>query len=115
MNAHEPGEFETLLQRWLQTVQEVERGYALTFDDYLNDLDVRHSIRLRLHESGNAGNSRTFATLRNALADADQRFRAATVSVGECVWGEANAREEGWTAEGEWYYYRVPITWREAW
>jgi hypothetical protein len=33
-----------LVERWGQVVEEIERGYTLTFDDYLNDVDLRHLI-----------------------------------------------------------------------
>ncbi|MDQ6611510.1 MAG: hypothetical protein M3Y64_03675, partial [Gemmatimonadota bacterium] len=105
MNTRQRVELEALVQRWVQTVHEIERGYTLTFDDYLNDLDVRNSIAQQLdapirsesatpasvqrnHEIGSQA-APMVHSLQASLADADARFRAATNFAGKCVWGEA--------------------------
>lgn len=90
----------TLVERWSRVVAEVERGYTLTLDDYLNDLDLRHRIARRL-------STMTGEPLEHTdLAAVDARFRAATAPSADCVWGAENASDEGWTAEREWYYFR---------
>src|SRR4030095_3394704 len=38
------GGLEGLVENWEETVREVEEGYSLTLDDYLNDLDARQLI-----------------------------------------------------------------------
>jgi hypothetical protein len=86
------------LAQWARTVDEVERGYALTFDDYLNDLDVRHALRVIDDTHAQYG----------VLATLDARFRAASFPSGSCVWGEDNAEAEGWDRERHWYYWRLP-------
>jgi hypothetical protein len=83
-----------LLALWARTVEDVERGYPLTYDDYLNDLDVRHAL---------AAHAPT-----PELAAFDARFLSHTYPSGECVWGEENAAAEAWDREKHWYYWRLP-------
>ncbi len=87
------------LARWARTVGEIERGYRFTFDDYLNDLDLRRS----LDEQSLTGEQSA------RLHHLDARFRRATHETGHCLWGEENAMTEGWSSETEWYYWRLPI------
>lgn len=103
-----------MVEKWSHIVEAVERGYALTFDDYLNDLDLRRNIDERLWEL-ELGEVRVDAVQRETLASADEKFRNATVASESNVWGEENAREEEWSAEEEWYYYRLPVTWPKGW
>ena len=104
-----------LVAKWERIVREVEAGQLLTRDDYLNDLDLRHQIarRSREHAFDRRHGLDVNATAR--LDALDARFRAVTVDGAECVWGERNAREHGWTPAREWYYYRVPRVKPAAW
>ena len=86
------------LAEWSRTVTEVERGYELTFDDYLNDLDMRHRLRV-ISEADDQWLD---------LLELDTRFRDATFPSGRCVWGGENAETEGWTEAQDWYYWRLP-------
>ncbi len=86
------------LEQWARTVSDVEAGYPLTFDDYLNDLDVRHALR---HVATDAAEGQHLSAL-------DDRFRAATYPSGACVWGEETAAAEAWDREHHWYYWRLP-------
>jgi hypothetical protein len=86
------------LALWARTVDEVERGYALTYDDYLNDLDVRHALRAIGPDHPHF----------DRLAALDERFRAVSFPSGTCVWGEENALAEAWDREAHWYYWRLP-------
>jgi len=86
------------LDRWAHVVAEIESGYALTFDDYLNDLDLRHSLHTLPDDDPRQ------APLR-AL---DARFKAHSYPSGRCVWGDENAEAEGWDRERHWYYWRLP-------
>jgi hypothetical protein len=97
-----------LVERWDQIVAELERGYTLTFDDYLNDVDLRHLIARTLRNVPPAARD-AMAPLRDALYDIDARFVANTEPTEECIWGESNAEDEGWSRDGEWWYYRQPM------
>lgn len=97
-----------MVERWTETVSQVERGYTLTFDDYLNDLDLRRLIDERLQAIDDARNGTVPKSIAEALAAADERFRCATVASDENVWGVENERVSGWSAAREWYYYRKP-------
>ena len=90
-------DLDELLAEWSRTVTEVERGYNFTYDDYLNDVDVRHRLRL-IAENDDAWSD---------LHELDSRFLEATVPSGECIWGDENAHLEGWQAERHWYYWRL--------
>ncbi len=107
--SHHKTPFVTLVERWAQVADDVRDGYSLTFDDYLNDLDLRHRIALRLNLSTVDG------IIAAALRESDNRFRDATTESAECVWGSDNARDESWTPEREWYYYRLPIRHAPDW
>lgn len=93
-------ELDRLIDSWQRAVEQVERGYDLTFDDYLNDLDGREMIR-RLLPRGKKPPAR--------LVRADRRFRAATRKVTTCVWGEKNRRKHNWTPAANWWYFALPI------
>lgn len=103
-----------LIGQWTQIAAHMERGYTLTFDDYLNDLDLRRLIDERVREL-NAGEPEQASHhlaqhlpehLAEALSAADAVFMNATEPSAENVWGEENALAEGWTPEREWFYYR---------
>ena len=86
-----------LIERW----ERIAAGpVALGDDDWLNDLDVRQL----LHDLG----LRERAPYRDRLRAADARFRAATLPVRTCLWGEENAHRHGWTRRRNWWYYRIP-------
>jgi hypothetical protein len=89
-----------LLAAWARTVEDVERGYPLTFDDYLNDLDVRHEL---------AGHPPSAE-----LAALDARFVNASYPAGGCVWGPDNAAAEHWDKDVHWWYWRLPKNPAEA-
>ena len=89
MTSHE------LLERWEKTVRQVEEGWSMPWEDYVNDMDGRRLLDEMVNLTP------------PELATLDLRFRAATVA-GECLWGEEVAQAEGWDAEKNWYYYRHP-------
>ncbi len=104
-----------MVERWTQTTAQVERGYSLTFDDYLNDLDLRRLIDERVRAIEDARDETIPSSITVALALADERFRRATIAAEANVWGVENERESGWNAQREWYYYRTPERLPEAW
>ena len=95
------------VERWAQVVEEVERGYSLTFDDYLNDVDLRQLIARSLRAVPPAVRDQ-LADLRESLQALDARFLAATVQTNHCVWGDSIAEDEGWSRDSEWWYFREP-------
>jgi hypothetical protein len=84
-----------LLECWEKTVRQVEEGWSLPWEDYVNDLDGRRIL------------GEIAMVTPPELAALDHRFCAAT-TVGECLWGEEVAQAEGWDPEKNWYYYRHP-------
>ena len=103
-----------LVERWTHVVEEVERGYSLTFDDFLNDVDLRHLIAHALRGVPPAVRDQ-FSGLRHSLRELDDRFIAATRPTKHCVWGDSIAEDEGWSADGEWWYYREPRDTPQDW
>lgn len=93
-----PDPLDRRLDRWAHVVAEIESGYSLTFDDYLNDLDLRHGLRALPADDAR----------QVALRELDARFKAHTYPSGSCVWGDDNAEAEGWDRERDWYYWRLP-------
>lgn len=99
------GGLEGLVESWEKTVREVEAGYSLTLDDYLNDLDARQLIADALLAASDQ--QRQAIDLR--LSRADQKMQSLTEPAKACLWGEEVAEEEGWTAEKNWWYFARPI------
>ena len=99
------GGLEGLVEGWEDTVRQVEEGYSLTLDDYLNDLDGRQLIAEALSVAGD----QQLAAINDRLARADEKMRSLTEPTGICLWGEEVAEEEGWTAEENWWYFARPI------
>src|SRR5262245_9236159 len=77
-----------LVERWGQVVEELEHGYSLTFDDYLNDVDLRQLIARALRRVPPAVRDQ-FGELRDSLQALDARFLTATVQTEHCVWGDS--------------------------
>jgi hypothetical protein len=93
-----------LVRAWERFAASVERGYPLTLDDYLDDLDGRQILAETLSALPHAAT----AAQRRRLVEADARVRAAT-RPGPCLWGEANAQAQGWTPRAQWWYFRHPV------
>ncbi len=99
------GGLEGLVENWEKTVREVEEGYSLTLDDYLNDLDVRQLITEALVRARDDQR----AAINDRLNEADKKMRSLTIPAEHCLWGDEIAQEEGWTAEENWWYFARPI------
>ena len=93
-----------LVVGWERMVEDlVGEPYPVGLDDYLNDLDTRDILNGALAAAGTGA-----LAVRAAMESADEEFKAATLPVKVCLWGESLARQHGWTARKEWWYYRVP-------
>jgi hypothetical protein len=99
------GGLEGLVESWEKTVRQVEEGYSLTLDDYLNDLDARQLIADTLV----VASDKQRAAIDARLSRADQKMRSLTGPAKVCLWGDEVAQEEGWTAEENWWYFARPI------
>jgi len=93
-----------LLESWERTVEAVVRGYPYGLDDYLNDLDGRQLIE----EAWGAASDIERAHIEARLGVADDRMRGHTVQRARCLWGAEAATYHGWSAEKNWWYWRVP-------
>ncbi len=99
------GGLQGLVADWERSVQQVEAGYPLGLDDYLNDLDGRQLLEDALDVASDI--ERVTATSRIQAADA--RMRSGVRPVDECLWGSRVAAAEGWTPERNWWYFSVPL------
>ena len=77
-----------IISDW-DTIAQRAEGYDLTLDDWLNDLDLRDIIAGAITRAPVAAAD----DLRDALARADEAFRAATIELEKSLWG-ANAGGE---------------------
>ena len=99
------GGLEGLVESWEKTVREVEEGYSLTLDDYLNDLDARQLIA----EALGVARDDQRAMINARLTRADDKMRSLTEPTEVCLWGDEIAHEERWTADENWWYFARPI------
>jgi hypothetical protein len=99
------GGLDGLLEHWDSLVQAVEEGYDLTFDDYLNDMDLRDILEGALEVASQDERKKA----EDRLPALDERFRNLTI---ECapIWGEKVARENGHDPAEHWWYFRRPRT-----
>ena len=93
-----------LVESWEKTVSQIEAGYPLGIDDYLNDMDGRQL----LEDAWGAANDAQRSRLKSKLRTADDRARAALVAVERCLWGADVGRYHGWNAAKQWWYYMKP-------
>jgi hypothetical protein len=98
------GGLEGLVSGWEHTVGQVGSGYPLGLDDYLNDLDGRQLLEEALALAPWSANP----ALMKRLSEVDARMKALVVPAPACLWGEAVAEAEGWSAEHEWWYFSLP-------
>jgi hypothetical protein len=98
------GGLEGLLRDWERMVEQVEAGYDLGLDDYLNDLDGRQLVEDLLALAPPEERDEA----RDRLWAADVRMKGLVRSTEACLWGEAVADSEGWTPERNWWYFSLP-------
>jgi hypothetical protein len=94
-----------LVEAWEKAVAQVEAGYPLGLDDYLNDMDGRQILVAALDQ---AGGPAAEAALANRVRAADTRMRKVVRQVDECLWGDPVADAEGWTPDENWWYFSLP-------
>ena len=94
-----------LTESWEEVVRSVEEGYSLGLDDYLNDMDGRQLIEEVLHIAP-AGDKNIFL---KRIRQADAKMQWLVKPAGRCLWGDETARQEGWTAKKNWWYFSRPI------
>lgn len=96
---------EGLVQSWEKVVHAIGRGYSLTLDDYLNDLDARQLLAEALTVASPADAEQ----YEERIQSADDQMRNLTTRTSVCLWGDELAEEEGWTPKQNWWYYARPI------
>lgn len=92
-----------LVEAWEGIVSAVEAEYALTLDDYLNDMDVRDLLMAALDVASMAERQ----AVSDRLTHADARLLAHTEPCA-CLWGDDIAADEGLDPTHEWWYFRRP-------
>lgn len=94
-----------LMENWQEVVRSVEEGYSLGLDDYLNDMDGRQLLDEALHVLPAADRKPWLRQIRQA----DAKMQTLVQPVGRCLWGDETAKQEGWTARKNWWYFSRPI------
>lgn len=98
------GGLDGLIDRWSDIVDEVEDGYPLSLDDYLNDMDLRNV----LDDALRVASADVARQPRERLKEVDARMRAASVATG-CLWGQDVEKDDGLDRIRHWWYYQHPL------
>jgi hypothetical protein len=99
-----PGILPERLEAWERIVAQVESGYRLDLDDWLNDMDLRRALDETMSDPAIS----VTPAFAGRLMAIDRRFLRATADAGKCLWGAAVAAREGWHADRQWWYFRRP-------
>jgi len=94
-----------LAESWEEVVRSIEEGYSLGLDDYLNDLDGRQL----LEEALAVAPAQEKKTALHRVRRADAKMQTLVRPAGRCLWGDKTARQEGWTARKNWWYFSIPV------
>jgi hypothetical protein len=95
---------EGLVRDWESLAGIISTQYEGTWEEWLNDVDGREIIhRITPLIAGS-----DFTGVRERIARADSFFKAAT-KPSECQWGPRNEKDNRWTSERNWWYYREPF------
>lgn len=94
-----------LLHAWARVVDEIARGYRFGLDDYCNDMDGRQLLAEALQAVDELAARPVAAT----LAGLDARAKGLLAPPGACVWGDELARQNGWSPDANWWYFRTPL------
>jgi len=94
-----------LAESWEEVIRSVEEGYSLGLDDYLNDMDNRQLLEEALAV---APSQEKKAAMQRVLR-ADAKMQTLVRPAGRCLWGDKTARQEGWTAKKNWWYFCRPV------
>ncbi len=98
------GGLQGLAENWEEIVRSVEEGYSLGLDDYLNDMDVRQLIE----EALPIAPAEDRQTVLKRIRQADAKMQWLVKPAGRCLWGDETPRQEGWTAQKNWWYFSIP-------
>jgi len=93
-----------LIDRWAYTVSQITTCYPLTFDDYLNDMDIRQLIEETLPHA----TIRAHKQATSKLYTLDTQAQLHLTPTKTCLWGTQTAIKNNWTPEHHWWYYNRP-------
>lgn len=96
--AHYPITLKSLVEDWRSFAEEVERGYELGLEDYVNDLTTRtllEDVVTALSDNGRR-------TLTVILKPIDARYTHATREINKSLYGVNDLKEQWWLS-------RVPL------
>ena len=99
------GGLQGLAESWEEVVRSIEDGYSLGLDDYLNDLDGRQLLEEALAVAPVQEKKTALQRVRRA----DAKMQTLVRPSGRCLWGDETARQEGWTAKKNWWYFSIPV------
>jgi hypothetical protein len=93
-----------LVENWERVVAQIVAGYNHTLDEYLADMDGRQLLA----NAFDIAPEEVRQAFLPRVHDADLKARLNLVAMGRCLWGGIVAEEEGWTEEGNWWYFEKP-------
>jgi hypothetical protein len=91
-----------LLEQWGALACDAQGYEPLDEDEFLERLDHRQMLELLVRADAMSEDGRM------QLAILDDRFAVATLEIHTCIWGVENAIRNNWSAETEWWYWRIP-------
>jgi len=100
-----------LVELWESFAGQVERGFTGGIEDWRNEVDRREILDAVLHVAGED----LRRAWRRRVRIADRRVRTQLAPTATCVWGAANAREHGWNAGRNWWYFARPVAGSPEW
>ncbi|MCB0825641.1 MAG: hypothetical protein KDC26_05590 [Armatimonadetes bacterium] len=93
-----------LIEKWDEVARSIRRNGVADLDEYMNDLDLRQII----HDKLTVEEELISEDLIKTLGEADKNLMRATAEHTDCLWGQFNADDRGWTKEHNWWYWRIP-------
>jgi hypothetical protein len=92
-----------LITRWSVIARDAAH-YNLTIDDWLNDVDLRDMIAGAMAVAPDAERH----AVAQALDDADESFRSATMATKRSLWGDPVSVADNHDPQQQWWYFRRP-------
>ena len=98
------GGLEGMVERWAAAVGFITAAEHRDIYELLNDIDGRQLI----HDSLVVAPADEVAKLAHQLEMADREYFKTSIPLITCLWGDQRAKEQGWSPDVNWWYFRKP-------
>ena len=105
------GGLERLLRHWDLVARSVAQGEVQYQDDYLNDMDARRILADMLPHL----DPQQRQEAEECLAEADSLIKPHLIPTEQCIWGDENAQQYGYSRDRDWWYYHRPPVVDQTW